>query len=84
MKHKIRRLTGEKIKYSEENETLYREWVMYEEEKQDLLKKTKTGVESQALTRELETAIASPFLMEGPDEARFASRNFQRVACVTR
>lgn len=34
MKHKIRRLTGEKIKYSEENETLYREWVMYEEEKQ--------------------------------------------------
>lgn len=34
MKHKIRRLTGEKIKYSEENETLYWEWVMYEEEKQ--------------------------------------------------
>ena len=34
MKHKIRRLTGEKRKYSEENETLYREWVMYEEEKQ--------------------------------------------------
>ena len=26
-------------------------------------------------------AIARPFLMEGPDEARCASRNFQRVAC---
>lgn len=54
---------------------------MYEEEKQDLLKKR---VESQALTRELETAIASPFLMEGPDEARFASRKVATISSVYR